>query len=129
MTYPSRASDRAIEGSLRLRAGSFITDVRVWAGNPLSTATSPRSVRNELAKKFSNHTPSRRKRCMLGITSSPSTRSSMSVRPKLSQMTTTTLGRDVRSSPVSGTAEGRSPRRRSKRRARSSSSKKGYIAA
>ena len=118
-----------MEGSVRLLAGSFMTDMRVCAGNPFITATSPRSVRNELAKKFSNHTPSRLNRCMLGITASPPTSASITVRPKLSSSTSTTLGRGVRSSLTVPAPEERSPRSASNRAARSDSSKKGYAAA
>ena len=125
MAYPSRPSDRATEGSVRLLAGSFMTDVFVWAGKPLRIATSPRSVRNELAKKFSNHTPSRFSRCMLGMTGSPSTSSSITVRAKLSRITTTTFGLSVSSTRTAGSAFRPFPRRASNRTARVRSSKKG----
>ena len=103
-----------------------MTDMRVCAGKPLRIATSPRSVRNELAKKFSNQMPSPFSRCMLGMTGSPPTSSSITVRAKLSRMTITTLGRSVSSTRSVGPAAGPLPRRASNFAARVSSSKKGY---
>lgn len=85
-------------------------EVRVCAGKPLKRATSPRSVRKELAKKFSNQMPSSRSRRMWGMTGSPSTCSSITVRAKLSRITTTTLGRSVRSTCRAGAESGRLPR-------------------
>ena len=104
-------------------------EMRVCAGNPLRIATSPRSVRKELAKKFSNQMPSSLSRRMQGITGSPSTVSSMIVRAKLSRITTTTLGRPVVSTRSGSPAEGPLPRNASNFAARVASSKKGYSAA
>ena len=129
MAYPAPESERASEGRLRLLAGSFMIDMRVWAGNPLRIATSPRSVRNELAKKFSNQMPSPFRRCMLGMTGRPPTSASMTVRAKLSRITTTTLGRGVVSTRSGAAAERLFPRKGANRSSRPASSKKGYSAA
>ena len=112
---PGRENGPA-KAAWRFFAAAFMIDMVVWAGNPHRTATCPRSVRNELAKKFSNQTPSRLKRCMLGITGSPFTVSSMIVRPKLSSRISTTFGRSLRSSRgVPASAPGRLPRNSSKK--------------
>ena len=41
--------ERAMEGSSRHLVVSFMSEMRVCAGNPLKRAICPRSVRNELA--------------------------------------------------------------------------------